>query len=571
MALALPERMHILVGALVGAVIGVVGAVVASKIQGTPVTWQACLAGGIGGAVGGAITVASLGTAAPEGIAVGEAIFAFGAGGAAAGFTQRLTENGLEHRALGQGLLASTLGGLVGGAVAGFVLGPAVGPVSSGISRILGEESPVVARALLSQTAVGALAGVPAGAAGGAVQQATENLEAGRPVGTDLGRATLSGLETGAATGAAGGAVLGALARQPELPATEETPSGEEKPLAPRASGVAGVRPDLVPAVRRLFESGPSRWVDLGTQPTGDKLYQRGLSGDVLHPSKDSGIAEARTLLSGAADPEGRYVSPLDSLAQSDRVARETSSQYAAPLTIRGRVEQFSSGGPGTVGTIAPGNTIDTVDALGLFPDHSNPRGWAESYLKLCDGLVADGLELSPDSPGERFAADLRSALARGADDGELLRIIRPYESEAAPVETDAPAAPADPRLAAIRETIAQSDDLFAAMRSVGEYAKVWDETHPPPGTPEPGVLAADLYKRFIIDGHSSFVPSWMSMFTTDYLSEMKGPLTPTTTEVLEHLAAHGQDTDAVRAKALLPTPTPGLTGAIETTSKTGS
>jgi hypothetical protein len=230
--------MHLLVGALVGGAIGLVGAVVASKIAGRPVTWRACLAGALGGAVGGLATAASLGTATPQGIALGQAIFAFGAGGAAGGLTQGLAQNGLAGRPLGRGLLASTVGGLAGGAVAGLTFGlaaPALSELAPSIFSGAAAETPVVVRAAVTQTVAGVALGAPAGATGGAVEQATSNLEDGRPLGTGVARAASQGLEVGSLMGGAGGA-LGGVLLGVEGPPVPETPSSSSS--APR-DGIA--------------------------------------------------------------------------------------------------------------------------------------------------------------------------------------------------------------------------------------------------------------------------------------------------------------------------------------------
>lgn len=126
--------MHILIGAIVGATFAVVLVAGAALITGKKPTLKNLALAALGGAVAGAVTSATLGAGGVVGAGAVKQVVAFSAGGAAGGVSERVADNGLEDRALHDGVVKS----------AG--VGAAAGLISLGTMRgtrhVIGKVSP---------------------------------------------------------------------------------------------------------------------------------------------------------------------------------------------------------------------------------------------------------------------------------------------------------------------------------------------------------------------------------------------------------------------------------------------
>jgi len=125
---AQPPLVHILLGTIVGASFAALTVVLFAVARGkTPVAKHVLLAA-LGGAVAGAVTTATLGAGGTAAAGVGHEVVAFAVGGGSGGAAERLAENAMEGRELGEGLATSAafgagVGVLSLGAAKGFQAG----------------------------------------------------------------------------------------------------------------------------------------------------------------------------------------------------------------------------------------------------------------------------------------------------------------------------------------------------------------------------------------------------------------------------------------------------------------
>ncbi len=208
------------------------------------------------------------------------------------------------------------------------------------------------------------------------------------------------------------------------------------------------VRGKILPVLEwpltRLVSDAPYVWVDNPlAAKSGAKHYIRGVSGGWA-ASRVQGTVQALKLFMGREDAYERYASPLEA---NDLADPRGDNIFARPLIIHGQVENFSTfawdsnthaNGPFVL--IPPGPTLYWVDQFGIFPPESfgSPPGpggrllldvkeWAQSYLYFCRTLKSFGIFPTPNSRGEHFLAELKSALTPSSGQ-DVREVIAHYE-----------------------------------------------------------------------------------------------------------------------------------------------
>jgi hypothetical protein len=198
---------------------------------------------------------------------------------------------------------------------------------------------------------------------------------------------------------------------------------------------IGGMSPNVSRGMETLFKEGPNRWVGLGQKAEGGTAFQRGLSGDFTKGA-GAGVDEAMGVLTGKADDSKRFVSTFKSEAESLELARTTNSQYARPLTVRGRANDLIDGR-----SLPEGAHLAKLESVGLFtpPNADGAYDWAQSTLKLRDELVAGGMRLDPGSRGGRFLRQVEDVMAKrryGEFDGFGQPLLNQSEISQALAET---------------------------------------------------------------------------------------------------------------------------------------
>lgn len=125
------QPMHILLGTLVGAGFAALTVVAFAMARGKTPVLQHVLLAALGGAVAGAVTTATLGAGGTTAAGLGHEVVAFAIGGGSGGVAERLGENVMEDRDLGDGVVTSAA---LGAAVGLVSLGAAKG-LQTGLSR----------------------------------------------------------------------------------------------------------------------------------------------------------------------------------------------------------------------------------------------------------------------------------------------------------------------------------------------------------------------------------------------------------------------------------------------------
>ena len=233
------------------------------------------------------------------------------------------------------------------------------------------------------------------------------------------GRVVLGGVVLGEGVGLAvrGGLVGVQAVRGAE--AVAAAPRAEELLAGAAAAGraVTGgvIRADLEGSVANMFNAGPNRWTRLPTSPQGE-VFTRGVSGDYAVGA--GGTGESMAWLRGAPSDVPRHVSTPGSEANVGRFIEETNRSYADPLMLQGRSPALFDN-TGRMASLPTGTTIDSVQAIGMFPNTSAPIEWTNSYLRMRSSAQQAGLVLDPASRGSQFAADLQGAIQTTARWGE--------------------------------------------------------------------------------------------------------------------------------------------------------
>jgi hypothetical protein len=145
------------------------------------------------------------------------------------------------------------------------------------------------------------------------------------------------------------------------------------------------------------------------------------------------GYDEARNFLSGRVDPHARTVSLIGEHAPPGRTSHEVTSIYSDPLSIRGRSTRLdpSRGRNPDREAIIDRLSLSDAEALGFFPNISEPWQWSRNYARLIDEA---GIVPTRGSRGERFLTDLRTILGRAqwVDDGVGRALTNRSELESA-------------------------------------------------------------------------------------------------------------------------------------------
>ncbi len=202
-------------------------------------------------------------------------------------------------------------------------------------------------------------------------------------------------------------------------------------PARVRAANVATwVRADVRAPLQRAVDLGPNAWAALPNRPTGTR-FQRGLSGD--YSSGPGGFDEAKNLLSGKVDPQPRTVSLIHENMPPGRTTHEVTSIYSDPLSVRGRSSRVdpSRGRDPNREAILDGLSLADVEAIGFFPNISQPWQWARNYVRL---LEEAAVVPTQGSRGAKFLADLKTVLGRAswAEDHMGRRLTNGSELDAA-------------------------------------------------------------------------------------------------------------------------------------------
>ena len=183
-----------------------------------------------------------------------------------------------------------------------------------------------------------------------------------------------------------------------------------------------GVRADLDAAVQAMFNGGPNRWSSLPTRPQG-AIWTRGVSGD--YSTAANGVNESMAWLRGEASTTERFVSTPGSEADVTRFVDEVNRQYASPLMLRGRSPSLLDP-TGRMASLPRGTTIDSAEAIGMFPGTSNPFDWVRGYQRVRTQVLESGMPLSTTGRGAEFERDLQRALSRSVwRDTELGRALQ--------------------------------------------------------------------------------------------------------------------------------------------------
>jgi hypothetical protein len=177
-----------------------------------------------------------------------------------------------------------------------------------------------------------------------------------------------------------------------------------------RAADVAPwVHRDAAVGLQRAVDAGPNRWGALPNRPTG-KRFQRGLSGD--YASGAGGLDEAKDLLRGAPDKHPRTVSQIHERMPPGKTTHEVTAGYSDPMSIRGRADRIdpTAGRDPVREAMIKSLSIEDVEAIGFFPNRTDPLGWTNNYLSL---LEQTKTVPAAGSRGERFVKDLQAVLAK--------------------------------------------------------------------------------------------------------------------------------------------------------------
>jgi hypothetical protein len=184
--------------------------------------------------------------------------------------------------------------------------------------------------------------------------------------------------------------------------------------------------PKVLEKVQALLDAGPSQWIELGTRASGSRVFYRGLSGDAFtKDSMKSGIQEALTLLAGQPSKhKQRYVASAVRPADLAVILRDV-SDYALPIVIRGRTQEFARP-PNESGytQLLDALRLDQVEAIGLFiPETRHVENWGEAVTLLYDYFAEIGIKPRPGTRGAKFFADLQRELA---DEDRVSQFRRP-------------------------------------------------------------------------------------------------------------------------------------------------
>lgn len=196
------------------------------------------------------------------------------------------------------------------------------------------------------------------------------------------------------------------------------------------------IRDDMKLLVKTMLEGRPNTWHLTGfqkTYSTNSRFYQRGLTGDFK--TGTTGSDEALDFLSGKSSSISHYAYTFETAQESDRFL-SANRFYSMPMIIFGRTQSYWKGSFDFHEklVIEPGNTIETVEKIGIFTpspevyllDRKNPldffqrdglikwiQKWAEVYFTLHDSLVQEGIERpSISSEGGRFSSELRELIS---------------------------------------------------------------------------------------------------------------------------------------------------------------
>jgi hypothetical protein len=175
-----------------------------------------------------------------------------------------------------------------------------------------------------------------------------------------------------------------------------------------RAAQVAAwVNRDAAVGLQRAVDAGPNRWGALPNKPQGAR-FQRGLSGD--YSSGTGGLAEAKNLLSGRPDSNMRTVSQIHDGMPPGKTTHEVTAKYSDPMSVRGRSDRIdpSLGRDPDREALLPQMSIADVEAIGFFPNSSDPLGWSKNYLELLEQTKAVP---TPGSRGDKFVQEVRTIL----------------------------------------------------------------------------------------------------------------------------------------------------------------